>query len=93
MFCGGDTKFSYTACQWIEAEAIEAGKHIHHQTCGHGGERMVTVWVLSDKGEKEPVSFWSMDMNLKQHSVSISCMSLARANMLKKSFKKTTTEV
>ena len=25
--------------------------------CGHGGERMVTVWVLNDKGEKEPASF------------------------------------
>ena len=25
--------------------------------CGHGGERMVTVWVLNDKGRKEPVSF------------------------------------
>ena len=25
--------------------------------CGHGGERMVTVWVLNDKDEKEPVSF------------------------------------
>ena len=25
--------------------------------CGHGGELMVTVWVLNDKGKKEPVSF------------------------------------
>ena len=41
----------------IEAQAIETGKHIHHKMCGHGGERMVTVWVLSDKGEKEPASF------------------------------------
>ena len=24
---------------------------------GHGGERMVKVWVLNDKGEKEPVTF------------------------------------
>ena len=45
MFCGGDTKFSYAACQWIEAQAIEAGKHIHHKMWGHGGERMVNVWV------------------------------------------------
>ena len=45
MFCGGDTKFSYAACQWIEAQAIEAGKHIHHKMRGHGGERMVNVWV------------------------------------------------
>ena len=32
---------------------------------GHGGERMVPVWVLDDKGEKEPVFFWLMDMNLE----------------------------
>ena len=57
VFYGGDTKFSYTACQWIEAQAIETGKHIHHKMCGHGGERMVKVWVLNDKGEKEPVTF------------------------------------
>ena len=25
--------------------------------CGHGGERMAKVWVLNDKGKKEPVSF------------------------------------
>ena len=28
VFYGGDTKFSYTACQWIEAQAIVKGKHI-----------------------------------------------------------------
>ena len=39
VFYGGDTKFS----QWIEAQAIETGKHIHHKMCGHGGERMVKV--------------------------------------------------
>ena len=54
---GGGTEFSYTACQWIEAQAIESGKHIHHKMCGHGGERMVKVWVLNDKGKKEPVPF------------------------------------
>ena len=53
----GDTKFSYTACQWIEAQAMETGKHIHHKMCGHGGERMVKVWVLNDKGKKTPVTF------------------------------------
>ena len=62
---GGDTKFSYTACQWIEARDIETGKHIHHKMCGHGGELMVDVWVLNDKGKKTPVLFWSMDMSLK----------------------------
>ena len=45
VFYGGDTKFSYTVCQWIEAQVIETGKHIHHKMCGHDGERMVTVWV------------------------------------------------
>ena len=65
MLYGGETKFSYTACQWIEAQAMDTGKHIHHKVCGHGGERMVKVWVLSDKSEKEPAYLWSMDMNLK----------------------------
>ena len=37
VFYGGDTKFRYTASQWIEAQAIETGKHIHHKMCGHGG--------------------------------------------------------
>ena len=54
---GGDTKCSYIACQWIEAQAIEPGKHIHQKMCVLGGERMVTVWVLNAKDEKEPVSF------------------------------------
>ena len=57
VFYGGDTKFSYTACQWIEAQVIETGKHIHQKMCEHGGERMVKVWVLNDKREKEPASF------------------------------------
>ena len=52
MFYGHDTKFSYTACQWIEAQAIETSTHIHHKMCGDGGERMVTVSVLNDKDEK-----------------------------------------
>ena len=57
VFYGGETKFSYTACQWIEAEAVKIGKHIHHKMCGHGGERMVKVQILNDKGRKEPVTF------------------------------------
>ena len=48
VFYGGDTKFSYTACQWIEAQVLEIDKHIHHKMCGHGVERMVKVWVLID---------------------------------------------
>ena len=35
----------------------KTGKHIHHEMCGHGGERIVTVWVLNDNGKKEMVSF------------------------------------
>ena len=54
---GDDTNFNYTACQWIEAQAMEIGKHINHKMCGHGGECIVKVWVLNDKGKKELVSF------------------------------------
>ena len=54
VFYGGDIKFSYAACQWIEAQATKTGKHIHHKMCGHGGERMAKVWVLNNKNEKEP---------------------------------------
>ena len=57
MFYGGDTKFSYTACQWIETETIKIGKQIYDKMCGHGGERMVRVWVFDDKGEKIPALF------------------------------------
>ena len=49
---GGDTKFSYTACQWIEAQAMKTGKHIHHKMCGHGRERMVNAWILNGKSKK-----------------------------------------
>ena len=57
VFYDGDRKFSYAACQWIEAQAIETDKHIHHKMCGQGGERMVKVWVLNDKVKKELTSF------------------------------------
>ena len=38
VFYGGNTKFSYAACQWIEKQSELTGKHIHHALCGHGGE-------------------------------------------------------
>ena len=57
VFYIGNTKFSYIACQWTEAQAMETGKHIHHKMCRYGGERMVNVWVLNDKGKKTPESF------------------------------------
>ena len=31
VFYDGDTKFSYAACQWIEAQVIKTGKHIHQK--------------------------------------------------------------
>ena len=57
VFYDGDTKFSYTACQWIEAQTIEAGKNICHKMCGHGRESMMKVWVENEKGKKTPVPF------------------------------------
>ena len=53
----GTQKCSYSACQWIETQAIETSKHIHHKMCGHGGERMVKVWVLNDNEKRTPVLF------------------------------------
>ena len=35
------TNFGYNAIRWIEHEARQRGIHIHHQLCGHGGERLV----------------------------------------------------
>ena len=55
---GDDKKFNYTACQWVEAQAMETGKHIHHKMYGHGGEHMVKVRVLNEKVEKPLV--WLM---------------------------------
>ena len=90
VFYGGNTKFSYTACQWTEAKAIETGKHIHHKICGHGGERMVKVWVLNDKGKKTPVPFLVDSYERVTNSLSISWMSLAWAYIFKEWYKKTT---
>ena len=56
---------------------------------------MVMVWVLNDKGEKEPASFlvdgYEPEMNTV--SISISWMSLAWAYMFKKTYKKTAKEL
>ena len=32
---------SKMACKWIEYEAKQRGIHIHHDLCGHGGERFI----------------------------------------------------
>ena len=69
VFYDGDTKFSSTACQWIEVQAIETGKHIHHKMCGHGGERMVKVRILNDKDRKEPVTFLVGEYELETNTV------------------------
>ena len=38
-----------------------SSKHIHHKMCRHGGERIVTVWVLNDKGKKKTGIFFLVD--------------------------------
>ena len=53
VFYGGDTKFSYTACQWIEAEAEKIGKHIHHKMCGQKlryKDKCQIDWLIADNG-------------------------------------------
>ena len=53
VFYGGNTNFSYAACQWIEKQSELIGKHIHHALCGHGGEYYVTVKDDEEDREKE----------------------------------------
>ena len=55
VFYGGNTKFSYAACQWIEKQSELIGKHIHHSLCGHGGEFCVEVEKV-EGGSTEEVS-------------------------------------
>ena len=35
----GNTQFSWVGCRWIEHQSDLLGTHIHHDLCGHGGER------------------------------------------------------
>ena len=53
VFYGGNTNFSYAACQWIEKQSELIGRHIHHALCGHGGEFYVTVKDDVEDREKE----------------------------------------
>ena len=53
VFYGGNTNFSYAACQWIEKQSELIGRHIHHALCGHGGEYYVTVKDDEEDREKE----------------------------------------
>ena len=49
VFYGGNTKFSYAACQWIEKQSELIGRHIHHALCGHGGEYYVYLYAGKEK--------------------------------------------
>ena len=57
--------------------------------CGHGGERMVKVWVLNYKGKKTSVTFL-VDEYEPETNTEYQFMSLAWAYMFKESYKKTT---
>ena len=57
MLYGSDTKFRYTAAQWIQVESVKKGDHIHQKMCGHGGKRMMKVWVLDGKDKKTLACF------------------------------------
>ena len=49
VFYGGNKKFSYAACQWIEKQSELTGRHIHHALCGHGGEYYVHLYAGKEK--------------------------------------------
>ena len=49
VFYGGNKKFSYAACQWIEKQSELIGRHIHHALCGHGGEYYVYLYGGKEK--------------------------------------------
>ena len=49
VFYGGNKKFSYAACQWIEKQSELIGRHIHHALCGHGGEYYVHLYAGKEK--------------------------------------------
>ena len=52
VFYGGNTKFSYAACQWIEKQSELIGRHIHHALCGHGGEYYVYLYAGKEKDSR-----------------------------------------
>ena len=64
VFYGGNTKFSYAACQWIEKQSELIGRHIHHALCGHGGDNYVTVKDDEKDRKKEiPVDGYESESN------------------------------
>ena len=52
VFYGGNKKFSYAACQWIEKQSELTGRHIHHALCGHGGEYYVYLYAGKEKDSR-----------------------------------------
>ena len=52
VFYGGNTNFSYAACQWIEKQSELIGKHIHHALCGHGGEFYAEMLITGEACDK-----------------------------------------
>ena len=52
VFYGGNKKFSYAACQWIEKQSELIGRHIHHALCGHGGEYYVCLYAGKEKDSR-----------------------------------------
>ena len=52
VFYGGNKKFSYAACQWIEKQSELIGRHIHHALCGHGGEYYVYLYAGKEKDSR-----------------------------------------
>ena len=52
VFYGGNKKFSYAACQWIEKQSELIGRHIHHALCGHGGEYYVYLYAGKEEDSR-----------------------------------------
>ena len=52
VFYGGNKKFSYAACQWIEKQSELIGRHVHHALCGHGGEYYVHLYAGKEKNSR-----------------------------------------
>ena len=64
VFYGGNTNFSYAACQWIEKQSELTGKHIHHALCGHGGE-FYGKWEMRKKLVEKKYRLMDMNQNQK----------------------------
>ena len=70
VFYGGNTKFSYAACQWIEKQSELIGRHIHHALCGHGGEYYVYLYAGKEKDSRAreiPVDGYEPESNTIFH--------------------------